>query len=285
MKMKTLAILAGVSAPLIATTAASAGFLGIKVVGKPNEFGLLVCNIYATFDREPTPDPKNPGEFIIHDLMQAVAGTVNAPMLLQVGGGGIFYNHFLNGDQAPLTSLVGAFPIAAFDTFVTIGVKALISPPGGPGPGQTEDILTLTPGFGPITGTSFSTTTGGWAIIPNAGQANPFNPDFVGGDGRVLIGQFSTADGTAIRGTMLARYVSNDTVGFAVVSFYHVPGPGALWLLGAAGLLGSRRRRCKPLRTGATGSPIAHTRSLPAAWHGRATRRSRDRASRGPSIA
>ncbi len=29
----------------------------------------------------------------------------------------------------------------------------------------------------------------------------------------------------------------------AVVSFFHVPGPGALWLLGAMGLLGSRRRR------------------------------------------
>ena len=168
---------------------------------------------------------------------------------------------------------------------MTIGVKALISPPGGPGPGQTEDLLTLTPGFGPIEGTQFATTLGGWAIIPDAAQADPFNPNFFAGDGRVLIAQFSTADGTAIRGTMLLGILSNGIVGNAVVSFYHVPGPGALWLLGAAGLLGSRRRRCKPLRTGATGSPIAHTRSLPAAWHGRAVRRSRDRASRGPSIA
>ncbi len=284
MKSKTLSVLAGVGAPLILTAHASAGFLGIKVVGKPNEFGLIVCNIYAMFDRPPTPDPDNPGEFIFHDLMQAVSGTVNAPLLIQVEGGGTFYNHFLGGDQAPLTTLVGAFPIAAFDTFATIGVKLRIAP-GGPGPGQTEDLLTLTPGFAPIEGTQYSNTTGGWALIPDAGQADPFNPGFVGGDGRVLIGQFSTADGTAIRGTMLLRIQSNDIITFAVVSFYHVPGPGALWLLGAAGLLGSRRRRCKPLRTGATGSPIAHTRSLPAAWHGRATRRSRDRASRGPSIA
>ena len=277
MKMKTLAMLAGVSAPLIATATAPAGFLGIKVVGKPNEFGLLVCNIYAMFDRPPTPDPDNPGEFIFHDLMQAVSGTVNAPLLIQVEGGGTFYNHFLGGDQAPLTTLVGAFPIAAFDTFVTIGVKQRIAP-GGPGPGQTEDLLTLTPGFGPIEGTQFATTTGGWAIIPDAAQADPFNPDFFAGDGRVLIGQFSTADGTAIRGTMLLQFVSNGVVGQSVVSFFHVPGPGALWLLGAAGLLGSRRRRCSGH---APGPSTEHVTVASLALSVTATDRSGDCASTG----
>jgi len=242
MKSKTLSVLAGVGAPLILTAHASAGFLGIKVVGKPNEFGLIVCNIYAMFDRPPTPDPDNPGEFIFHDLMQAVSGTVNAPLLIQVLGGGTFYNHFLNGDQAPLTTLVGAFPIAAFDTFVTIGVKQLIAP-GGPGPGQTEDLLTVTPGFGPIEGTQFATTTSGWAIIPNAAQADPFNQNFVAGNGSVLIGQFATADGTGFSGTMLLRFVANDQVRPNYVSFFHVPAPGAVALLGMVGLRGSRGRR------------------------------------------
>ncbi len=182
--------------------------------------------------------------------MRAVAGTANHPMLIQVIGG-TFYNHFLNGEQAPLTTLVGAFPIAAFDTFATIGVKQLIAP-GGPGPGQTEDLLSLTPGFGPITGTSFSSTTGGWAIIPPPGpapggadQADPFNPNFVGGNGSVLIGQFSTLDGpgVSISGTFLIQYFSNDVVGSQVVSFFYVPTPGALALLGTAGLIGTRRRR------------------------------------------
>ena len=241
MKAKTLCLLAGTAVPLILTGSVQAGFLGISTVSKPNEFGLLVVNVYAMFDRPPTPDPDNPGEFIIHDLMRAVAGTHLNPMLIQVIGG-TFYNHFLNGDQAPLTSLVGAFPIAAFDTFVTIGVKQLIAP-GGPGPGQTEDLLTITPGFGPIEGTSFSTTTGGWAIIPDAAQADPFNPDFFAGDGRVLIGQFATADGTGFSGTMLLRFVANSQVTQNYVSFFHVPAPGAVALLGMAGLRGSRGRR------------------------------------------
>jgi len=46
-----------------------------------------------------------------------------------------------------------------------------------------------------------------------------------------------------VGGTMLLGIITNGVVGQAVVSFFHVPGPGPLWLLGAAGLLGRRRRR------------------------------------------
>ncbi len=41
MKVRTLAFLTGVSAPLIASAAAFAGFTGISTVSKPNDFGLL----------------------------------------------------------------------------------------------------------------------------------------------------------------------------------------------------------------------------------------------------
>ena len=51
MKANTLRMLAGVTAPPILTGSVQAGFLGIKVVSKPNQFGLLVRNIYAEFDR------------------------------------------------------------------------------------------------------------------------------------------------------------------------------------------------------------------------------------------
>ncbi len=105
--------------------------------------------------------------------------------------------------------------------------------------------MTITPDFPTgITGTSLATTLSGWAITAGEPAADPFNPDFFAGDGRVLIGQFSTADGSAIQGTMLLQYISKGVVGQSVVSFFvPVPGPGALWLLGAVGLLGSRRRR------------------------------------------
>ena len=230
-------MLAGVGAPLIATATASAGFVGIKVVGKQNAFGLIVCNIYAEFDR--------PGE----DLMQAVAGTANAPLLIQVGGGGTFYNHPFAGNQAPLTTLVAFDAIAEFDTFVTVGVKQLNVPiadggQGPNGPGQNEDLLTLAPDFPSLSGTQISTTISGWAIVPDFAQADPFNPDFVAGNGQVLIAQFSAQNATSISGTFLLQFVSNNVPGSqAVVSFFHVPTPGALALLGAAGLVGGRRRR------------------------------------------
>ena len=159
MKAKTLSLLAGTAVPLILTGSVQAGFTGIKVVSKPNAFGLLVCNVYAEYDR--------PGE----DFHRAVAGTANSPLLIQIEGGGTFYNHSFGSNTAPNAALIAAFPQLAFDTFVTIGAKE--STPTLP------DATLLTPGFPPLTGTSLS------------------------------IG----------------------------------PGPSALWLLGATGLLGSRRRR------------------------------------------
>ena len=107
MKATTLRTLVGVATPLILTGSVQAGFLGISAVSKPNEFGLLVVNVYAEFDR--------PGE----DLMSAVAGTALTPMLIEVIGG-TFYNHALGTDRAPLTNLLVIFPSLAFDSFVTI---------------------------------------------------------------------------------------------------------------------------------------------------------------------
>jgi len=216
-------MLAGVGAPLIATATASAGFLGISVVGKANEFGLVVCNVYANFDR--------PGE----DAFQAVAGTADAPLLIQILGGGTFCNHAFGTDRAPGTALIAAFPSLAYDTFVTIGIKAT---------GQVSDALVITPGFPVgITGTQMATDESGWAVTPIDPQGDPFNPNYVAGNGSILIGQFSTQAGNNISGTFLIQYVSNGKVGQSVVSFFHVPTTGALALLGTAGLIGARRRR------------------------------------------
>ncbi len=97
MNIRTLAVLAGVSAPLILTGSVQAGFTGISTSSKPNPFGLLVVNVYANFDR--------PGE----DHMVGVAGTPQNPMTIQVNGG-TFYQHGFGGDQAPKEALVVVFP-------------------------------------------------------------------------------------------------------------------------------------------------------------------------------
>ena len=225
MKVRTLSVLAGVSTPLILTAGASAAFLGIKVVSKPNAFGLIVCSVYAEFDR--------PGE----DFMQAVAGTANSPMLIQVLGGGTFYNHaFGSGsNHAPNVLLIDAFPSLAYDSFVTIGARSFSA--------EFPDNTVITPGFPDLTGTQLFTTVSGWAVTPIDPQGDPFNTDYSSGNGQILIGQFATADGTGFSGTMLTRAVSNGIVGTYVVSFFHVPAPGALALLATAGLFGARRRR------------------------------------------
>ncbi len=109
MKIKTLSVLAGVSAPMILAAHASADFLGINAVGKPNEFGLIVVNVYAEYDR--------PGDLFFH-----ADGTADAPMLIQVEGGGTFYSHAFGTDRAPSAALIAAFASLAYDTFVTIGI-------------------------------------------------------------------------------------------------------------------------------------------------------------------
>jgi hypothetical protein len=50
MKLRTLAVAAGVGAPLILAGPSDAGFLGIYVVKKFNEFQLMTVNVYAEFD-------------------------------------------------------------------------------------------------------------------------------------------------------------------------------------------------------------------------------------------
>ncbi len=229
MKLKSLSILAGVGAPLILSGSADAGFLGIEVESKENEFGLFVCNVFAVFDR--------PGE----DFMLAVAGTPDAPLDIRVTGG-TFYQSLFGTDQAPPGALIDLFPSLAYDTFVTIGVKQVGQ--GGGNPGQPNDVLGLTagwPGFGP---SSLKGTDLGWAVTPPDPQGDPFNPMYFPGNGKIIIGQFVTANGTGIMGTMLLQYISNGVVGQTVVSFDHqIPAPGALALLGIAGLLGARRRR------------------------------------------
>ena len=123
---------------------------------------------------------------------------------------------------------------------MTIGVKAV-------GEGyQPMDELVITPGFPTgITGSVLAGTDFGWAITPTAPQGDPFNPPFsFPGNGQILIGQFSTLDGSAIQGTMLLQFVSNGKAGAAVVSFLHViPGPGGLSAVALFCALGARRRR------------------------------------------
>ncbi len=236
MKAKTLSVLAGVTAPLILSGSVSAGFVGVKSVGKETGFipgigELFVCNVYAVFDR---PD----------DEMVAVAGTSVNPLNIFVKQG----KWYQDPEGLPLTApilqfLPGASGALAYDTFVTIGTKTddLFS---------TLDDVSTTPGvaFGnsSLTISSPEAVTGAWFILPSGpGNGGLGQPDE---NGQVLLFQGSfIKDGIAqgIAGVMLIAFTSNGQTGVqAYVSFDHqIPAPGVLPLLGLAGLMGTRRRR------------------------------------------
>ena len=231
MKAKTLSVLAGVTAPLILTGSVSAGFVGLKVVGKETGFipgigELFVCNVYAVFDR---PD----------DEMIQVAGTNNTPMVIFVKNGKFYQDPQGNPLTAPtLEFLPGASGALAYDTFFTIGTKtdSLFT---------TLDDVSTSPGLFFENSSVFSQSTA-WFILPsgpgNGGLGQPNE------NGQVLIFQGSfIKDGIAkgIAGSMLLLFTSNGVTGVeAYVTFDHqIPTPGVLPLLGLAGLMGTRRRR------------------------------------------
>jgi hypothetical protein len=226
MKMKTLSVLAGIGAPLIMTATARAGFVGIpEPVKKDNPFGYWVVNVYAEFD--------NPG----NDFMQAVAGSPNNPLNITVIGGS-FVNSPAGGDTAPTTFLTGLIPTLAYDSFYTIGMKVVAA--------GVVDATTVV-NMPVLSGTSIATTNGSWAAVPpTAPQANPFDPiNSFPGNGLILIGQFNISTfATGIVGSFLLQYTSDGVVTASAEGFVHpFPTPGALGLLGAAGLIGCRRRR------------------------------------------
>ncbi len=230
MKVKPHSLLAGTCATFTGTASIQAAFTGLVVESKPNEFGLFVCNVYAQFN--------NPG----HDFMQSVLGTPGAPMNISVIGG-TFYQNPLGNDRPPNPAIFPIFPSLRYDTFVSIGVKSFNpNDPGNP-EGAPDDNLNLSPqwpGFGPG---SLQGNNLGWALTPLDAQGDPFDPAY-NSDGRVLIGQFATANGLGFQGTAFFGYFSDDVYMQTTETFLHVvPGPGAVPALGIFALRPGRRRR------------------------------------------
>ena len=189
MKVRTLSLAAG-AATFIATTPATATLTGIVVAAEPQEPDLVVCRVYARFNK---PD----------DHLVAVWGTAASPLEVSVTGGG-FYQHPFGSDTAPHEVLLATFPSLAWDTFVTIGL--------GANSGDDNTLLMPPwPGFGPST---LATSDSGWFITPSDAQGAP------DADGHVLLGQF-TYDGTAIEGRMLVQFITGGVHMRASVRFCH----------------------------------------------------------------
>jgi hypothetical protein len=212
MKVNAL-IVAGVSS-LLLSAAASAAYTGIttEVSGTTSApgAGFWAVRVYANFD--------NAG-----DRLLSVTGASYSP----VAGSGPFYQNAFGGATEPLPALVAAFPDLAWDTFVTIG--ALL---------QGTPFTALEPGSS-MTATSF---TGGYFVDGDAPQG------LAGAAGKVLLAQLTIQDPTAAAGVTGTMTVAWKAAGGAGATFSDgaftklIPAPGALALLGLAGLAGRRRR-------------------------------------------
>ncbi len=215
MKVKTLALVAGLSAPLILTSSPDAGFVGLKVVSKPSiNPNRLICNIYAQFDR--------PGE----DRLNIVGGTVLYPLQIDVISGK-FFNPAAGGDLAPSPQQIADNPNLAEDSFVTIGVKVYNPTDPGNG-GQPTNNTSFKPGWPGFGTNTLSTTGSAWFVTPNDPQGDPFNPAYVAGNGQILIAQFTVRDidgdgFVALSGSMLLQVVSNGQTIDVPVSFFCSP--------------------------------------------------------------
>ena len=208
--MRTVSMIAASGTCIITGARASAQFAGISVESKPNEFGILVCNVFAEFESPPV-------SFI------GVGGSPFSSTYAVIDG--TFFQHPIGNDRPPNPALFSLFPSLRYDTFVTLGVKSFNPADPGVPEGQPIEGMLFTPnwpGFGPnildLTGAAYGIQNG----FP---QGDPFNPDFVRGDGGYLIGQFSTQDGTAITGDLQLNYNDiNGPLQMQFVSFVHAVG-------------------------------------------------------------
>jgi hypothetical protein len=200
-------VLAGAAA-LAVSGFASAGFVGMVVENEVID-GKSVFRVYAEFNSA-------------NDVVLSVFGVANIPV------GGFFNSDFAGGSWAPQFTAPGA---GAVDSFVTIG--------GAPGFANSTQ---ADPTWG---GAGFNQPG-----IPNgAGWFNSNPPNLQGKVNpatlRTLIAQFSFA-GEPVTFTSPIVVAFNQGLGtptqFSQGAFFVVPTPGAIALLGLAGLAGRRRR-------------------------------------------
>ena len=222
--MKTIIVL-GASSVLAASAAATAGVQGIEIDSLGDTGNGITYHMYAVMDAGSRVD--------------AVFGNSTAAMSIGLADGLSFYQNLYGGPLSTQCN-VAFFPLAPslqYDSFVTIG--ALDS---SGNPFSNNALLDIGIDFsGFNAGGSFESSNGSWFITPVDDQGNAI-------DGRVLLGQFTVIGGTGdgyadLTGSLNIQ--GSDAAGETYQNYglNWIPAPGALALLGVAGIAGRRRRR------------------------------------------
>ena len=155
----------------------------------------------------------------------------NSSNTLNIGvDGGLFVQSPYGGNtsQDINPAFFGVFPSIEFESFVTIGACW-----------TTVDNALNNVGMDWAAfeaGDALITDNGSWFVTPNDIQGEEIG-------GRVLIGQFTISEGASLVGSVSVQGKDADGVTFQATNISWVPAPGALALLGVAGLAGRRRRR------------------------------------------
>ncbi len=198
---------------LIATGTASADFQGISIDVVDSGLGIgTTYRIYADIDAG--------GE------VDAVYG--DSDNALNIEATTSFYQNQFGGYGTPSASLFDFFPSLEFDSFVTIG---LLTDDGD----AMMDIGIDWADF-EDNGGAIWTDNGTWFATPDEPQVQEVG-------GRVLIAQLTT-DGD-INGIINMQGKNDDLTNWNAlgVEFTTVPAPGAIALLGLAGVASRRRRK------------------------------------------
>ena len=209
----TLSMTTTIVGTLITIGSASADFQGIAVDVLDSGFAGTTHRVYANVD--------------VGDQVNAVYGDVADPLNINSGGSG-FYQNMFGSHVAPDPALFGFFPSLAYDSFVTIGRLT------------SADNAMLNIGIDWTdfeAGGNLATDNGTWFATPDDAQVMEV-------DGRVLIGQFTTNAFTTygvVYGTINIVGKNADGTSWEYLSV-DFPAPGAIALLGLAGIATRRRR-------------------------------------------
>ncbi len=209
MKTRTLSLLAAGGTCMIAGGQASAQLTGVSVASKSNEFGILTCNVYAEFDKPPA-------------FFLGVGGNLIDSTYTVIDG--TFFQSVFGSDRPSNPALFPVFPTLRYDTFVTLAVKSFNPNSPGVPEGQPMEQMQFSPGWPGFGASSMVLPNAAYALVSSMPQADPFNPDYVRGDGGYLIGQFSTTDGTGFTGDLQINFYSDvpgGTQEAQLVSFVH----------------------------------------------------------------